>query len=153
MSAPVERLLITGIAGGQGRLVAKRVADQYAVSGVDRAPWEGHPDYITVHTMDLRKKKFEDIFRRERPTAVVHLAFVRHFRADPMVRHEINVSGTKRLLEILTRITEGKGKEGDIELLQELAAVALAGEEVLGLNKAGGDFSAHNSRHCHSLRS
>jgi len=76
----VERLLITGIAGGQGRLVAKRVADSFEVSGVDRAPWEGHPDYMTVHTMDLRKKKFEDIFRRERPAAVVHLAFVRHFR-------------------------------------------------------------------------
>jgi len=30
--------------------------------------------------------------------------------------------GTKRLLEILTRITEGKGREGDIELLESLAA-------------------------------
>lgn len=29
--------------------------------------------------------------------------------------------GTKRMLEILERITEGKGREGDIELLQELA--------------------------------
>lgn len=29
--------------------------------------------------------------------------------------------GTKRMLEILTRITEGKGKEGDIEKLEELA--------------------------------
>ncbi len=29
--------------------------------------------------------------------------------------------GTKRMLEILTRITEGEGREGDIELLQELA--------------------------------
>ena len=29
--------------------------------------------------------------------------------------------GTKRMLEILTRITEGKGEEGDIELLEELA--------------------------------
>lgn len=28
--------------------------------------------------------------------------------------------GTTRMLEILTRITEGKGKEGDIELLEEL---------------------------------
>ena len=28
--------------------------------------------------------------------------------------------GTKRLQEVLTRITEGKGKEGDIELLSEL---------------------------------
>ena len=30
--------------------------------------------------------------------------------------------GTKRMLEILERITEGKGREGDIELLEELAA-------------------------------
>lgn len=29
--------------------------------------------------------------------------------------------GTKRMLEILTRITEGNGREGDIELLEELA--------------------------------
>ncbi len=29
--------------------------------------------------------------------------------------------GTKRMLEILTRITEGEGKEGDIELLEEIA--------------------------------
>ncbi|HNX06345.1 MAG TPA: NADH-quinone oxidoreductase subunit NuoF [Bacteroidales bacterium] len=29
--------------------------------------------------------------------------------------------GTKRMLEILTRITEGKGQEGDIEKLEELA--------------------------------
>ncbi len=29
--------------------------------------------------------------------------------------------GTKRMLEILTRITEGEGHEGDIELLEELA--------------------------------
>lgn len=29
--------------------------------------------------------------------------------------------GTKRMLEILTRITEGEGKEGDIELLEDLS--------------------------------
>ncbi len=99
----MERLLITGIAGGQGRLVAKRVADEFEVSGVDRVPWEGHPHQIHVHTMDLRKKKFEDIFRRERPTAVVHLAFIRHLRGSPQLRHEINVAGTKRLLECCAR--------------------------------------------------
>ncbi len=39
--------------------------------------------------------------------------------------------GTKRMLEILTRITEGEGREGDIELLESLAknikATALCG--------------------------
>ena len=29
--------------------------------------------------------------------------------------------GTKRMLEVLTRITEGEGQDGDIELLEELA--------------------------------
>jgi NADH-quinone oxidoreductase subunit F len=32
--------------------------------------------------------------------------------------------GVKQMLKILTRITQGKGKEGDIELLEELAEVA-----------------------------
>jgi NADH-quinone oxidoreductase subunit F len=31
--------------------------------------------------------------------------------------------GTKRMLEVLTRICDGKGKEGDIELLEQLAAL------------------------------
>jgi ferredoxin len=30
--------------------------------------------------------------------------------------------GSRRMLEVLTRITEGKGREGDIELLEDLAA-------------------------------
>ena len=36
---PMERLLITGIAGGQGRLVAKRLARDFAISGIDAARW------------------------------------------------------------------------------------------------------------------
>jgi UDP-glucose 4-epimerase len=99
----MERLLITGIAGGQGRLVAKRVANEFEISGVDVVPWEGGPREVVVHTGDLRSKKLEDIFRRERPSAAVHLAFVRHFRLDPAVRHDVNVSGTKRLLEYCAR--------------------------------------------------
>jgi UDP-glucose 4-epimerase len=94
----MERLLITGITGGQGRLVAKRVAGEYAISGVDGARWEGHARDVTFHQADLRSKKVEDIFRRERPNAVMHLGLVRH-RFDPELRHDVNVVGTKRLLE------------------------------------------------------
>jgi NADH:ubiquinone oxidoreductase subunit F (NADH-binding)/(2Fe-2S) ferredoxin len=46
--------------------------------------------------------------------------------------------GTKRLLEILTRITEGKGKKGDIELLQTLA------EDVRDSSLCGLGMSAPN---------
>ena len=46
--------------------------------------------------------------------------------------------GTKRLLEILTRITEGNGREGDIELLQTLA------EDVRDASLCGLGMSAPN---------
>ena len=52
-----------------------------------------------MHVVDLRKRKFEDVFRTERPDALVHHAFVRHFRGSSRVRHEVNVLGTKRVLE------------------------------------------------------
>ena len=96
---PGQKVLITGIAGGQGQLIARRLARTYALTGVDRSPWEDHPPEISVHVLDLRKRKTEDIFRTERPDAVVHHALIRHFRVDPRVRHEVNVLGTKLLLE------------------------------------------------------
>ena len=99
----MERLLITGITGGQGRLVVKRLAGDYDEVGVDVVPWQGRPREVALHVTDLRSKKLEDVFRRERPAAVVHLAFVRHFRADPAERHDVNVVGTKRLLELCAR--------------------------------------------------
>lgn len=97
----MEKLLITGISGGQGRLVTRLATQHYDVCGVDRdemlAFTDGTP--VRVYVLDLLKKKFEDVFRHERPTAVIHLAFVRHFKLDVEHRHEVNLLGTKRVLE------------------------------------------------------
>ncbi|MBW2372313.1 MAG: NAD-dependent epimerase/dehydratase family protein [Deltaproteobacteria bacterium] len=98
----MEKVLITGISGGQGRLLARRLVESWEVCGVDKVAWEGRPRGIAVHTVDLRKKKFEDVIRTELPTAIVHMGFVRHFRSDPGVRHEVNVRGTKQLLDHCT---------------------------------------------------
>ncbi|MEN8181563.1 MAG: NAD-dependent epimerase/dehydratase family protein [Myxococcota bacterium] len=95
----MEKVLITGIAGGQGRLLARRLLENYEVCGVDRVPWEGRPRGVTVHQVDLRKRKFEDVIRTELPTAVVHMGFIRHFRTDPRTRHDVNVRGTKQLID------------------------------------------------------
>jgi len=95
----MEKVLITGIAGGQGRLLARRLAENYEVCGVDRVEWEAAPRGIRVHTVDLRKKKFEDVIRTEMPTAIIHMGFVRHFRTDLGLRHDVNVRGTKQLLD------------------------------------------------------
>ena len=43
--------------------------------------------------------------------------------------------GTRRMLEILERITEGRGKESDLELVHELAE-AIKGTAMCGLGQA-----------------
>jgi len=95
----MEKVLITGIAGGQGRLLAKRLRENYEVCGVDRVGWDGAPRGVKVHVVDIRKKKFEDVIRTEMPTALVHLGFIRHFRAALSERYDTNVRGTKQLLD------------------------------------------------------
>jgi UDP-glucose 4-epimerase len=95
----MEKVLITGVAGGIGRLLARRLLENYEVCGVDRVPWEGRPRNIAVHAVDLRKRGFEDVIRSELPSAVVHMGFVRDFKSDVGRRHDANVRGTKRLLD------------------------------------------------------
>jgi UDP-glucose 4-epimerase len=95
----MEKVLITGIAGGQGRLLTRRLLENFEVCGVDRVSWEGAPRGVRVHHVDLRKKKFEDVIRTELPSAIVHMGFVRHFRSDQSTRHDVNVRGTKQLLD------------------------------------------------------
>lgn len=94
----MQKVLITGIAGGLGRLVAERLGTNMSIVGVDHTPWVGHPSHITMITADLRKKKVEDVFRRERPDVVIHLGLERH-SFDPGLRHDVNVGGTKRVIE------------------------------------------------------
>ncbi|MBW2241324.1 MAG: NAD-dependent epimerase/dehydratase family protein [Deltaproteobacteria bacterium] len=95
----MEKVLITGIAGGQGRLLASRLMANFTVCGVDWAPWHGAPKDMSVYSLDLRKRKFEDVIRTERPDAIVHLGMIRHFKGDPKRRHDVNVRGTKQMLD------------------------------------------------------
>lgn len=99
----MKRVLITGIAGAQGMLVAQHLltagAGQFVVYGVDRKPWPGRPREIRMTVADVRQRKFEDVVRRAKPDAIIHLASIRHFRAAEATRHEINVVGTTKLIE------------------------------------------------------
>ena len=95
----MEKVLITGISGGQGRLLARRLLERYEVCGVDVVYWEGAPPGVDVQVVDLRKNTLEDVIRRELPNAIVHMGFVRHFQASEDTRHDVNVRGTKQLLD------------------------------------------------------
>ena len=101
MMKGVAKILITGAAGGQGRLVAHRAMADFDVCVVDREPMCEFENRAAVrgYVVDLMRRKFEDVIRHERPDAVVHLAFVRHFRTDLETRHKVNVAGTRLLLD------------------------------------------------------
>ncbi len=66
--------------------------------GVDRDRWANRPPGVPFYQVDIRKRQFEDAFRNEAPTAVVHMGFVRHFRDRPEERYDVNVRGTRKLL-------------------------------------------------------
>ena len=95
----MEKVLVTGIAEGLGRLVGRQLHERSTVIGVDGVRWRHSPPGMKTHTVDLRKRKFEDIVRTERPDVVVHLGFIRHFRGDEQERHAVNVSGTRTLID------------------------------------------------------
>jgi UDP-glucose 4-epimerase len=95
----MPKLLLTGVASPLGRLLARRLAESWAVCGVDSRPWAGRPREIALHVVDLRKRAFEEVVRHERPEAVVHLGFERDLRSDARRRHDVNVRGTKALLD------------------------------------------------------
>jgi UDP-glucose 4-epimerase len=95
----VEKVLITGISGGQGRLLARRLREKYEVCGVDRVPWEGAPRGVRVHLVDIRKQRFQDVIRAEAPSAVVHLGFLRRFHVSERERYDVHVRGTRQLLD------------------------------------------------------
>jgi len=95
----LEKVLIVGISGGHGRLLARRLRERHEVAGVDREPWPAKPPGFTFYQADLRKRSFEDVLRKEQPSAVVHLGLQRHFRESGETRYDHNVRGTRRLLD------------------------------------------------------
>lgn len=94
------KVLVTGVAGKVGRLVATRLlASGHQVLGIDRRSWPDAPPGIELHQVDIRKRAAEDVFRTARPDAVVHMATVTHLTARSADRDRINLHGTRAVWE------------------------------------------------------
>ncbi|MFP2930715.1 SDR family oxidoreductase [Pyxidicoccus sp. 3LG] len=95
------RVLIPGIAGGIARKLALRLKEAgHEVAGVDIRPWEEAREAgIEVFRGDVRKRAAEDVFRRWRPEAVVHMATVTAFTVPGAERGRINLDGTKAVFD------------------------------------------------------
>lgn len=94
------KVLITGISGKLGRMVAEILNDHdHDVVGIDRRPWPDAPDGIDVVSADIRKRPAEDVFRTEEPDAMIHMATVTHFTTGAEERYRINLRGTRTVFD------------------------------------------------------
>ncbi len=90
------RIVIPGVSGGIARLVARQLAAEgHEVHGIDARPWSDPPAGVELHALDLRKRAAEEVFRRVRPDAVIHLATVSALSAGGEERDRINLGGTQ----------------------------------------------------------
>ena len=94
-------VLVTGICGRLGRLVARLLHREDRVIGIDRRPFAGKPKDIVHHQFDLRRKKTRDVFRAGGIRAVVHLGVMHDLRASPKEHHTWNVVGFQKVLEYM----------------------------------------------------
>ncbi|MEO8846023.1 MAG: NAD-dependent epimerase/dehydratase family protein [Kofleriaceae bacterium] len=95
----VKTIVITGISGRLGRIVARRLHHElgWKIVGLDRRPMPGRPKDIDLHQVDLRSKKARDVFRDA--DALLHLGVMHDPRARPSELYSWNITGTTKLLE------------------------------------------------------
>jgi UDP-glucose 4-epimerase len=95
------KVLITGITGKMGRLVARLLAGAgHQVAGIDRRGWPDAPAGVEIHQLDIRNRAAEEIFRQFRPEAVIHMATVTHITTRSSEdRYRINLYGTRAVFE------------------------------------------------------
>jgi len=91
------KVLLPGISGLLARIVARKLhARGHEVVGIDSRPWPDVPDGIAIHTVDIRKRAAEDVFRTTRPDAVIHMATVTHLlKKSSEEQYRINLGGTR----------------------------------------------------------
>ena len=85
MTAKPLKIGITGISGRLGSLVAAQLHRDHEVVGIDRRPATRVPQDIPVHCIDIRRKRCEGVFRKERFDAVIHLNVLHSPRAKSRV--------------------------------------------------------------------
>ncbi len=98
---PARKIVITGIAGRLGRLLARRLHrdGRHRVVGIDRRAFLGRPKDIEHIKVDLRTKKARDVFRAGDVEALVHMGVMHDPRQSKEEHHSWNVAGTLQLLE------------------------------------------------------
>lgn len=96
-------VLVTGICGRLGKLLARELHRSDSVVGVDRRRFAGRPKDIVHHQIDMRRKKMKDIFRGRNIRAVIHLGVLHDRRRSDQERHSWNIVAFQKLLEYMAQ--------------------------------------------------
>jgi len=100
---------MTGIAGRFGRMLARDLRRDHRVIGIDPRGAKHLPQDITVHSVDLRRKKAEDIFRRNRVDTVIHMNPTPAWSGGRGLEHRnLTMMGTRRILEYCQKYNVSK---------------------------------------------
>jgi UDP-glucose 4-epimerase len=105
-----ETVLVTGISGSFGTLVAKKLAKDYNVMGVDRRPLRTKIENVEHHELDLRRKSAYQLLKAKVPDSIVHLGVLRnplkHQRASSA--NFFNLEITSQMLRLAEEINVRK---------------------------------------------
>ena len=96
-------VVITGISGNLGRVLAKQLHCEERIIGIDRRPFPGKPKDLEHHQLDIRKKRCEELFRKGNVRALVHLGLMHDPRMNQADHHSFNVVGTAQILDYCAR--------------------------------------------------
>ncbi len=90
------KIVVTGASGALARRVVTHLVNAgHTVFGIDRRPWPDAPKGVTLYRVDIRKRPAEDVFRTQKPDALIHMATVTYVTAGREERARINLGGTR----------------------------------------------------------
>jgi UDP-glucose 4-epimerase len=92
-------VVVTGITGNLGRVVAKLLHRGEQVLGLDPRPFGGRPKDIEHFQLDLRKRKVDEVFKKNRVRAILHMGILHDPRMSAEDHHSFNILGTTRMLD------------------------------------------------------
>ena len=92
-------VVVTGISGNLGRALAKLLHTKERIIGLDRRPFPGAPKDLEMYELDLRKRRAEEVFKKNEVQAVIHMGIMHDPRMSEEEHHSFNVVGTTRILE------------------------------------------------------
>jgi UDP-glucose 4-epimerase len=103
-----KTVLVTGAAGALAKRVIARLHGRYRVIAVDFRRKVETDAGIASYKVEIHKRGFEDVFRKHRIDAVIHIGRIFAHESSRQRRYNANVLGCKKLLELCRKYQVGQ---------------------------------------------